>query len=318
MLEEYEKSAIANNAYMKKIVKILENGKETKKIMSKPNQYIIQISDGKNSVNIYQKGKCYCINLDGTNFSSLIASEGGAYLYKNKKLDVEYRLSEVVLKEQASKRTTFVKIKNYKNVNSYIDDNGKYIFIYSDDSDPSGERITVYDKMLVNMDEKSLCNFLEAKSMADKGDSKEEELPQNVEDFDYSKYENDDEFEDVDEKILSDLDEMVEEMNFEQMSEKQQYENQMEYWDDYYKNYVCIVDNEEAFCEEKVQILQKLDESLQQYDDAFFDITDCVEYIITVYETEKGKFETKVASSKNIDNKSNNKIKKEQDDDLEQ
>lgn len=101
MLEEYEKSEIVNNAYMRRIMQVLENIKETKKIISKQNKFILQISDGKDSVNIYQKGKCYCINLNGTNFSSIVAAEGGAYLYKNKKLDIEYRLSEVSLNDTA-------------------------------------------------------------------------------------------------------------------------------------------------------------------------------------------------------------------------
>ena len=132
MFEEYEKSDIVNNAYMRRIMQVLENVKETKKIISKQNKFILQISDGKDSVNIYQKGKCYCINLNGTNFSSIVAAEGGAYLYKNKKLDIEYRLSEVSLNDTASKRTSFIKVKDLESVNSYIDDNGNYILINID------------------------------------------------------------------------------------------------------------------------------------------------------------------------------------------
>lgn len=55
-MEEYEKSEIVNNAYMRRIMQVLENIKETKKIIkSKQNKFILQISDGKDSVNIYQK-----------------------------------------------------------------------------------------------------------------------------------------------------------------------------------------------------------------------------------------------------------------------
>lgn len=130
MLKEYEKAEIVNYAYMRRIMQVLEDRKESKKIMSKPDQYILKISDGKNSVNIYQKGKCYCINLDGTNFSSLVAAEDGAYLYKNKKLDTEYKLREVYLSDCASKRVSLKKIKDYTKSDSYIYDNGNYIFIY--------------------------------------------------------------------------------------------------------------------------------------------------------------------------------------------
>ena len=191
MLEEYEKSEIVNNAYMRRIMQVLENIKETKKIISKQNKFILQISDGKDSVNIYQKGKCYCINLNGTNFSSIIAAEGGAYLYKNKKLDIEYRLSEVSLNDTASKRTSFIKVKDFESVNSYIDDNGNYIFIYNDEPGLSNEKITIYDKALVNLDEHALANFLEVKNNIVKDEIQEikEELPQNIEEFDYSKYE---------------------------------------------------------------------------------------------------------------------------------
>ena len=44
MLEEYEKSEIVNNAYMRRIMQVLENIKETKKIISKQNKFILQIT----------------------------------------------------------------------------------------------------------------------------------------------------------------------------------------------------------------------------------------------------------------------------------
>ncbi len=288
MLEEYEKSEIVNNAYMRRIMQVLENIKETKKIISKQNKFILQISDGKDSVNIYQKGKCYCINLNGTNFSSIIAAEGGAYLYKNKKLDIEYRLSEVSLNDTASKRTSFIKVKDFESVNSYIDDNGNYILIYNDEPGLSNEKITIYDKALVNLDEHALANFLEVKNNIVKDEIQEikEELPQNIEEFDYSKYE-----------------------------EEKENEEQMDDMEEFYKNYVCMIDGEIVNGEERIPFLQELDSTMQESDDQFLKISENIEEIITTYESELNKFEVKVESKKN---ESNYKIPKEQDDDLEQ
>lgn len=288
MLEEYEKSEIVNNAYMRRIMQVLENIKETKKIISKQNKFILQISDGKDSVNIYQKGKCYCINLNGTNFSSIVAAEGGAYLYKNKKLDIEYRLSEVSLNDTASKRTSFIKVKDFESVNSYIDDNGNYILIYNDEPGLSNEKITIYDKALVNLDEHALANFLEVKNNIVKEEIQEikEELPQNIEEFDYSKYE-----------------------------EEKENEEQMDDMEEFYKNYVCMIDGEIVNGEERIPFLQELYSTMQESDDQFLKISENIEEIITTYESELNKFEVKVESKKN---ESNYKIPKEQDDDLEQ
>ena len=288
MLEEHEKSEIVNNAYMRRIMQVLENIKETKKIISKQNKFILQISDGKDSVNIYQKGKCYCINLNGTNFSSIVAAEGGAYLYKNKKLDIEYRLSEVSLNDTASKRTSFIKVKDFESVNSYIDDNGNYILIYNDEPGLSNEKITIYDKALVNLDEHALANFLEVKNNIVKDEIQEikEELPQNIEEFDYSKYE-----------------------------EEKENEEQMDDMEEFYKNYVCMIDGEIVNGEERIPFLQELDSTMQEGDDQFLKISENIEEIITTYESELNKFEVKVESKKN---ESNYKIPKEQDDDLEQ
>jgi hypothetical protein len=288
MLEEYEKSEIVNNAYMRRIMQVLENIKETKKIISKQNKFILQISDGKDSVNIYQKGKCYCINLNGTNFSSIIAAEGGAYLYKNKKLDIEYRLSEVSLNDTASKRTSFIKVKDFESVNSYIDDNGNYIFIYNDEPGLSNEKITIYDKALVNLDEHALANFLEVKNNIVKDEIQEikEELPQNIEEFDYSKYE-----------------------------EEKENEEQMDDMEEFYKNYVCMIDGEIVNGEERIPFLQELYSTMQESDDQFLKISENIEEIITTYESELNKFEVKVESKKN---ESNSKIPKEQDDGPEQ
>ena len=288
MLEEYEKSEIVNNAYMRRIMQVLENIKETKKIISKQNKFILQISDGKDSVNIYQKGKCYCINLNGTNFSSIVAAEGGAYLYKNKKLDIEYRLSEVILNDTASKRTSFIKVKDFESVNSYIDDNGNYILIYNDEPGLSNEKITIYDKALVNLDEHALANFLEVKNNIVKDEIQEikQELPQNIEEFDYSKYE-----------------------------EEKENEEQMDDMEEFYKNYVCMIDGEIVNGEERIPFLQELYSTMQESDDQFLKFSENIEEIITTYESELNKFEVKVESKKN---ESNSKIQKEQDDGPEQ
>lgn len=306
MLEEYEKSEIVNNAYMRRIMQVLENIKETKKIISKQNKFILQISDGKDSVNIYQKGKCYCINLNGTNFSSIIAAEGGAYLYENKKLDIEYRLSEVILNDTASKRTSFIKVKDFESVNSYIDDNGHYIFIYNDEPGLSNEKITIYDKALVNLDEHALANFLEVKNNIVKDEIQEikEELPQNIEEFDYSKYEEEKENE---QKIADKIENAIDSEQF--------YEEQMGDMEEFYKNYVCMIDGEIVNGEERIPFLQELYSTMQESDDQFFEISENIEEIITTYESELNKFEVKVESK---NDKSNSKIPKEQDDGPEQ
>ena len=306
MLEEYEKSEIVNNAYMRRIMQVLENIKETKKIISKQDKFILQISDGKDSVNIYQKGKCYCINLNGTNFSSIIAAEGGAYLYKNKKLDIEYRLSEVILNDTASKRTSFIKVKDFESVNSYIDDNGNYIFIYNDESGLSNEKITIYDKALVNIDEHALANFLEVKNNIVKDEIQEikEELPQNIEEFDYSKYEEEKENE---QKIADEIENAIDSEQF--------YEGQMGDMEEFYKNYVCMIDGEIVNGEERIPFLQELYSTMHESDDQFLEVSENIEEIITTYESELNKFEVKVESKKN---ESNSKIQKEQDDGPEQ
>ena len=306
MLEEYEKSEIVNNAYMRRIMQVLENIKETKKIISKQDKFILQISDGKDSVNIYQKGKCYCINLNGTNFSSIIAAEGGAYLYKNKKLDIEYRLSEVILNDTASKRTSFIKVKDFESVSSYIDDNGNYIFIYNDEPGLSNEEITIYDKALVNLDEHALANFLEVKNniVKDEIQEKKEELPQNIEEFDYSKYEEEKENE---QKVADEIENAIDSEQF--------YEEQMEDMEEFYKNYVCMIDGEIINGKERIPFLQELYSTMQESDDQFLEISENIEEIITTYESELNKFEVKVESKKN---ESNSKIQKEQDDGPEQ
>ena len=203
-------------------------------------------------------------------------------------MDIEYRLSEVILNDTASKRTSFIKVKDFESVNSYIDDNGNYILIYNDEPGLSNEKITIYDKALVNLDEHALANFLEVKNNIVKDEIQEikEELPQNIEEFDYSKYE-----------------------------EEKENEEQMDDMEEFYKNYVCMIDGEIVNGEERIPFLQELYSTMQESDDQFLEISESIEEIITTYESELNKFEVKVESKKN---ESNYKIPKEQDDDLEQ
>lgn len=282
MLKEYEKAEIVNYAYMRRIMQVLEDRKESKKIMSKPDQYILKISDGKNSVNIYQKGKCYCINLDGTNFSSLVAAEDGAYLYKNKKLDTEYKLREVYLSDCASKRVSLKKIKDYTKSDSYIYDNGNYIFIYDDEPGVYDEKVTIYNKDLINLNDFELANFLKIKNNSEIKEYQEEkidELPKNIEEFDYSKYEK--EKEDINK---------------------------------YYKNYVCMIDGEVVDGDERIQYLQDIYRVMQENNDDFLEISENIDDIITAYESELNKFESKVQNK----SEQNTQTQRETGEELEQ
>lgn len=130
--------------------------------------------------------------------------------------------------------------------------------------------------------------FLEVKNNIVKDEIQEikEELPQNIEEFDYSKYE-----------------------------EEKENEEQMDDIEEFYKNYVCMIDGEIVNGEERIPFLQELDSTMQESDDQFLKISENIEEIITTYESELNKFEVKVESKKN---ESNYKIPKEQDDDLEQ
>ena len=133
-----------------------------------------------------------------------------------------------------------------------------------------------------------MANFLEVKNNIVKDEIQEikEELPQNIEEFDYSKYE-----------------------------EEKENEEQMDDIEEFYKNYVCMIDGEIVNGEERIPFLQELDSTMQESDDQFLKISENIEEIITTYESELNKFEVKVESKKN---ESNYKIPKEQDDDLEQ
>ena len=191
-------------------------------------------------------------------------------------------------------------------INSYIDDNGHYIFIYNDEPGLSNEKITIYDKALVNLDEHALANFLEVKNNIVKDEIQEikEELPQNIEEFDYSKYEEEKENE---QKIADKIENAIDSEQF--------YEEQMGDMEEFYKNYVCMIDGEIVNGEERIPFLQELYSTMQESDDQFFEISENIEEIITTYESELNKFEVKVESKKD---KSNSKIPKEQDDGPEQ
>ena len=129
---------------------------------------------------------------------------------------------------------------------------------------------------------------------------KKEELPQNIEEFDYSKYEEEKENE---QKVADEIE------------SEQFYEEQMEDMEEFYKNYVCMIDGEIINGEERIPFLQELYSTMRESDDQFLEISENIEEIITTYESELNKFEVKVESKKN---ESNSKIQKEQDDGPEQ
>ena len=170
----------------------------------------------------------------------------------------------------------------------------------------SNEKITIYDKALVNLDEHALANFLEVKNNIVKDEIQEikEELPQNIEEFDYSKYEEEKENE---QKIADKIENAIDSEQF--------YDEQMGDMEEFYKNYVCMIDGEIVNGEERIPFLQELYSTMQESDDQFFEISENIEEIITTYESELNKFEVKVESKKD---KSNSKIPKEQDDGPEQ
>ncbi|CDA30751.1 unknown [Clostridium sp. CAG:492] len=203
MLEEYEKSEIVNDVYMRRIMEIIDNSESEKVVIGESGQCIVQLSDGKRSVNIYKKDNCYVINLDGTNFMSIIAAKDDSYMYKNKKLGIDYKLSQTCLDDMMYEDLTkpfFVKkvcckqVKDFSEIEAYVtDERGKYILVYIKSTDDEGAITTVYDKLLVEMNDQELVKFLN-KSIDKEDESTEsyndeDELPNDVEDFDFSKYE---------------------------------------------------------------------------------------------------------------------------------
>lgn len=60
MLEEYEKSEIVNDVYMRRIMEIIDNSESEKVVIGESGQCIVQLSDGKRSVNIYKKRQLLC------------------------------------------------------------------------------------------------------------------------------------------------------------------------------------------------------------------------------------------------------------------
>lgn len=151
-----------------------------------------------------------------------------------------------------------------------------------------------------------MANFFEVKNNIVKDEIQEikEELPQNIEEFDYSKYEEEKENE---QKIADEVENAIDSEQF--------YEKQMDDMEEFYKNYVCMIDGEIVNGEERIPFLQELYSTMQESDDQFLEISESIEEIITTYESELNKFEVKVESKKN---ESNSKIQKEQDDGPEQ
>ena len=140
--------------------------------------------------------------------------------------------------------------------------------------------------------------------MKDEIQEKKEELPQNIEEFDYSKYEEEKENE---QKVADEIENAIDSEQF--------YEEQMEDMEEFYKNYVCMIDGEIINGKERTPFLQELYSTMRESDDQFLEISENIEEIITTYESELNKFEVKVESKKN---ESNSKIQKEQDDGPEQ
>lgn len=316
MLEEYEKSLIANEAYLERIMQILDNIKLSKLIRTIDGKSILQISDGEETLNIYSKGNCFCINLDGTNFNSIIGCCDSYYLYKNEKLGIDYKLNELVLGDNATKRTIQAKLKNYNRNTSYIDDMGELLLIYSSQEIGDEPNYTVYDKNLINLNNNELSQFIVAKrekqnedenEVKDETNSEEKpKLPRNVEDFDYSSFEEEENLdqigenqtgenqigdiygEDIDEleqiEAIQDGDDIDEEGFYEMIAREQ-----IEDLERYYKNFVALIDEEKTDGLEKMQILQGLDAVLTQEDDDFFCITESIDRIFATYEAEIAK-----------------------------
>lgn len=85
---------IANEVYLDKALKILNNRKSSKLIEDESGN-MMKISDGKDTVTIVKRNNVKCVGLDGTNFNIIVGSSGGeSYILKNKVLGIEYKLLE--------------------------------------------------------------------------------------------------------------------------------------------------------------------------------------------------------------------------------
>ena len=70
------------------------------------------------------------------------------------------------------------------------------------------------------------------------------------------------------------------------MKKKKKMKKQMDDMEEFYKNYVCMIDGEIVNGEERIPFLQELYSTMQESDDQFLKISENIEKIITTYESE--------------------------------
>ena len=166
----------------------------------------------------------------------------------------------------------------------------------------------IYDKNLVNLNNDELSQFVTARrekqnENQNEGQDATQKLPRNIEEFDYSPYEEyydaeedlnmeeyyvEQDFEEIEDNY-DDLDESKKFQGNESIEAKNIAEQQLENINEYYKNLVVTVDEEEIDGLEKIQFLQSLDIELSEEDETIFDITESIDRIIATYEAERAR-----------------------------
>lgn len=307
ILEESEKSEIVNKRYMDTILNVIRGATSSKKIDT-PKGTIMQLSDGKYSVNIYNKDNYYVVNVQNTNFYSVIAEKDGEhFLYQNTKLGIEYKMSEKVLFEGVMKRRIKYNIKDIEYDATYLDIEGELSAISINANSNNTSKFKIYNEELCDLDldeltEKIKEEYEEEYEEEFCEEEEEDELPANIEDFDFSKYEEQKAKEDdaADELIeeIDDLEkELSEEGGLEAYKERRDefLKERYEELEEYYKDFKCIKEDEEIEDEEKIQYVQQAELDLRLENDEFFEKTDMIYEIISAYETELYKFNEEVA-----------------------
>lgn len=92
------------------------------------------------------------------------------------------------------------------------------------------------------------------------------------------------------------------------------FEKQKEDINKYYKNYVCMIDGEVVDGDERIQYLQDIYRVMQENNDDFLEISENIDDIITAYESELNKFESKVQNK----SEQNTQTQRETGEELEQ
>lgn len=188
-----------------------------------------------------------------------------------------------------------------------------YMIIYDDEPGVYDEKVTIYNKDLINLNDFELANFLKIKNNSEIKEYQEEkidELPKNIEEFDYSKYEKE---KDLSEKV--DFEEPVELDDIDGFYDVESFfEKQKEDINKYYKNYVCMIDGEVVDGDERIQYLQDIYRVMQENNDDFLEISENIDDIITAYESELNKFESKVQNK----SEQNTQTQRETGEELEQ